>query len=71
MILRAIILGTYVGFAILIGVVYGLDGLGTLLFLYFIAGAWAAFVLVWNRASRSAGAWHFNKLANRETRRAR
>lgn len=62
MIWRSVIIAWYVALAILIAVAYGGRGLVTLFFFYFCAGSWAAFVLVWNWASRSAGRWNARRL---------
>jgi predicted anti-sigma-YlaC factor YlaD len=59
---RLAILAGYVAFAVLVGAVYGRRGLAILLFMYFSASAWLAFVLVWNWASRAAGHWHFREI---------
>jgi hypothetical protein len=59
---RSAIIAGYVALAILIGVAYGSRGLATLFFFYFCAGAWVAFLLAWNWASRAAARWSFRRL---------
>lgn len=60
---RAAIIAGYVALAVLIGFAYGGRGLAILFFLYFWAGAWAAFILAWNWASREIGRRYFHRLA--------
>jgi hypothetical protein len=55
MIWRAAIVAAYVALAIVIAVVYGGHGLATLLFFYFCAGFWVAFVEVWGWVMRESG----------------
>lgn len=62
MIWRGAILAGYVAFAVLIGIAYGGRGLAVLLFFYFWAGVWGAFLLVWGWAARAAGRWNVRRL---------
>jgi hypothetical protein len=59
---RSAIIAGYVALAIAVGIAYGARGLATLLYFYFCAGAWVAFLLVWNWVSRAAGRWSFRRL---------
>jgi hypothetical protein len=52
---RAVILLPYVILAAVVAVAYGLQGIVTLMYFYFVAGAWVAFVLVWGWRARTAG----------------
>jgi hypothetical protein len=56
---RSAIVACYVVLAIVVGVAYGLQGLATLLFFYFLSGSSVVFVLAWGWAARAAAAWYF------------
>ena len=62
MIWRSVIVAAYVALAILVGVAYGGRGLFVLSFFYLWAGAWAAFLLVWDWVARAGGRWSFHRL---------
>jgi hypothetical protein len=57
-----VIIAGYVALAIVIGVAYGGHGLAVLFFFLVCAGAWVAFLVAWNWASRAAGRWSFRRL---------
>jgi hypothetical protein len=59
---RSAIIAGYLALAIVIGIAYGGHGLTVLFFFYFCAGAWVAFLVAWNWASRAAGRWSFRGL---------
>jgi hypothetical protein len=59
---RSAIIAGYLALAIVIGIAYGARGLAILSFFYFWAGAWAAFLLVWGWAARTAGRWSFRRV---------
>jgi hypothetical protein len=61
MIWRSAIVAGYGVIAVVIGIAYGLRGLEVLLFFYFWAGAWVAFILVWGHAARAAGRWNYER----------
>ncbi len=63
------IVAGYGALAILVGIAYGGQGLATLFFFYFCAGAWVAFLLVWNWAARAAGRWNYERLDREPLRR--
>jgi hypothetical protein len=52
---RSAVLLPYVVLAVVVAVAYGLDGLVTLTYFYFVAGAWLVFVLAWGSLARTAG----------------
>ena len=45
----------YVVLAVVVAVAYGAQGVVTLMYFYFVAGAWLAFVLAWGSLARRAG----------------
>lgn len=45
----------YVVLAAFVAAAYGVEGFMTLMYFYFVAGAWLAFVLVWGSFARKAG----------------
>ena len=45
----------YVVLAAVVAVAYGVGGFVTLMYFYFVAGAWLAFVLAWGSLARRAG----------------
>ncbi len=53
------------------GIAYGGQGLAILLFFYFTAAAWAAFVLAWGWFARAASRWNFQRLDSAPLRRER
>ena len=55
MIWRVVVLLPYVVLAAVVAVAYGLQGLLTLMYFYFVAGAWLVFVLAWGSLARRAG----------------
>ena len=59
MIWRSGIIAGYVALAAVVTVAYGPRGLATLLFFYFCAGSWVAFVVAWGWAARAAARWRF------------
>jgi hypothetical protein len=59
---RSVIVAGYGALAILVGIAYGGQGLAILFYFYFCAGAWVAFLLVWNWAARAAGRWNYERL---------
>ena len=63
MVWRSLIIAGYAALATLVGFAYGGQGLVTLFFFYVCAGAWVAFIVAWNWASRKAGRWHGRRLA--------
>ena len=58
MIWRAAPLVPYVVLAAVVALAYGIQGFLTLMYFYFVAGAWLAFVLAWGSLARKAG--HLN-----------
>jgi cation transporter-like permease len=52
---RFAILLPYGVLAAVVAVAYGLEGLATLMYFYFVAGVWLAFVLAWGSLARTAG----------------
>ena len=62
MIWRAAILVPYVVLAVVVAVAYGLQGFVTLMYFYFVAGAWLAFVLAWGSLARRAGRWNADRV---------
>jgi hypothetical protein len=52
---RSALLAPYVVLAAVVAVAYGVQGFLTLIYFYFVAGAWLAFVLVWGSLARKAG----------------
>ncbi len=63
MVWRSLVIACYAALAVLVGVAHGARGLLTLGFFYFCAGAWVAFIVAWNWASRQAGRLHGRRLA--------
>jgi hypothetical protein len=59
---RTAILLSYVLLAVVVAVAYGLQGFVTLMYFYFVAAAWLAFVLVWGSLARSAGRWNAKRV---------
>ena len=59
MIWRSAVIACYVALAAVVTVAYGARGLATLLFFYFCAGSWVAFVVAWGWAARAAARWRF------------
>ena len=55
MIWRCVLLVPYVVFAAVVAVAYGVQGLVTLMYFYFVAGAWLVFALVWGSFAQKAG----------------
>lgn len=55
MIWRAALLVPYIVLAAVVAVAYGIQGLLTLMYFNFVAGAWLAFVLAWGSLARKAG----------------
>ena len=55
MIWRCVVLAPYAVLAAVVAVAYGAQGLLTLMYFYFVAGAWLVFVLVWGSLARRAG----------------
>ena len=45
----------YVVLAAFVAVAYGIQGFLTLMYFYFVAGAWLVFVLAWGSLARRAG----------------
>jgi hypothetical protein len=62
MVWRAVVIAGYAALAVIVGVAHGGQGLATLGFFYFCAGAWVLFILVWNWASREAGRRYLRRL---------
>ena len=62
MIWRSAVLAPYLVLAVVVTVAYGAQGLVTLLFFYFVAGAWLAFVLEWGSLARNAGRWNAERV---------
>jgi cation transporter-like permease len=56
---RSAVIAGYVALAAVVTVAYGARGLATLLFFYFCAGSWVAFVVAWGWAARAAARWRF------------
>jgi hypothetical protein len=52
---RVVVLLPYVVLAAIVAVAYGLQGFLTLMYFYFVAGAWMVFVLAWGSLARRAG----------------
>jgi hypothetical protein len=52
---RSAVLAPYVVLAAVVATAYGAQGLLTLLYFYFVAGAWLGFVFVWGRLARNVG----------------
>jgi len=52
---RSAILVPYVVLAAVVAVAYGFQGFVTLMYFYFVAGAWLIFVLAWGSLARRAG----------------
>ena len=63
MVWRSLVVAGYAALAVVVGIAYGGRRLMTLGFFYFCAGAWVAFILAWNWASRHAGRWNGRRLA--------
>ena len=55
MIWRTAVLVPYVVLAAVVAVAYGVEGLVTLAYFYFVAGAWLVFLLAWGSLARNAG----------------
>ena len=55
MIWRTAVLVPYVVLAAVVAVAYGVQGFVTLMYFYFVAGAWLAFMLAWGSLARNAG----------------
>jgi hypothetical protein len=55
---RSVLLALYVVLAAVVAVAYGVQGFLTLMYFYFVAGAWLFFVLAWGSLARKAG--HLN-----------
>ena len=68
MIWRSVIVAGYVALAVLVTIATGSRGLATLLLFYFCAGAWVAFLVGWNWASRCAGRWNGRRLLESDSR---
>ena len=45
----------YVVLAAVVAVAYGVEGFLTLMYCYFVVGAWLVFVLAWGSLARKAG----------------
>jgi len=52
---RSVVLVPYVVLAAVVAAAYGVQGFVTLMYFYFVAGAWLIFVLVWGSLARKAG----------------
>jgi hypothetical protein len=52
---RSVLLVPYVVLAAVVAVSYGVQGLVTLMYFYFVAGAWLVFVLAWGSLAQKAG----------------
>ncbi len=52
---RTAVLLPYVVLAAVVAVAYGIQGFVTLMYFYFVVGAWLVFVLVWGSLARRAG----------------
>jgi hypothetical protein len=52
---RSVLLVPYVVLAAVVAVAYGVQGLVTLMYFYFVAGAWLVFVLAWGSLAQKAG----------------
>ena len=52
---RIAVLVAYVVLAAVVAAAYGVQGFMTLMYFYFVAGAWLAFVLAWGSLARKAG----------------
>jgi hypothetical protein len=52
---RFVILAPYVVLAAVVAAAYGVQGFATLMYFYFVAGAWLIFVLAWGSLARRAG----------------
>jgi len=61
---RSAIIAGYIALAAVVAVAYGARGLAILLFFYFCAGSWVAFVLAWGWAARAAARWRFRGLTD-------
>ena len=59
---RIAVLVPYVVLAAIVAVAYGVEGFVTLVYLYFVAGAWLVFVLVWGSLARKAGRSHAERV---------
>jgi cation transporter-like permease len=52
---RSVLLVPYFVLAAVVAVAYGVEGFLTLMYCYFVAGAWLVFVLAWGSLARKAG----------------
>jgi hypothetical protein len=57
-----VVLMPYVVLAAVVAVAYGVQGFLTLMYFYFVAGAWLAFVLVWGSLARRAGRFNAERV---------
>ena len=55
MIWRCILLVPYLILAVVVAVAYGVQGFLTLMYFYFVAGAWLVFVFAWGSLAQAAG----------------
>ena len=58
----AALLVPYVVLAAVVAVAYGIQGFLTLMYFYFVAGVWLAFVLAWGSFARKAGHVHAERV---------
>ena len=52
----------YVVLAAVVAVAYGFQGFLTLMYFYFVAGAWLVFVLAWGSLARRAGRFNAERV---------
>jgi len=52
---RTAVLVPYVVLAAVVAMAYGVEGLVTLAYFYFVGGAWLVFLLAWGSLARNAG----------------
>jgi UPF0716 family protein affecting phage T7 exclusion len=62
---RCILLVPYVILAVVVAVAYGVQGFLTLMYFYFVAGAWLVFVFAWASLAQTAGRLNAERVAGR------
>ena len=76
MIWRCILLVPYLILAVVVAVAYGIQGFLTLMYFYFVAGAWLVFVFAWGSLAQAAGrlnaerVWRAGRWSSRPPSRA-
>ena len=70
---RCVLLVPYVVLAVVVAVAYGVQGFLTLMYFYFVAGAWLVFVFAWGSLAQTAGRLNAERVwrAGRWSSRAR